>query len=361
VYYFKSGISEDDLDEMALWQRVRATCIERNILHLAAKDYSKATMNADIISSIAQYHLKYDKVDAAVFIEPEYVTDENLASLLHDGGSVQGQGIKTFNPQPVKITKYNLPRAKPTYYFCKIKVRDELVFAHRLIPREAGPKKEHARIAFLIPSKNDHADPATAPLFKNFFKSLSKSIAEKENDAYELLFYIGFDGGDPLLDILEFEDSAIRMTRLPRTRWLTFIWNRLYDEAHRDGCDVFIQVNDDLTFLGQRGWLTLVAHKILDEGYQVVGLNDDLWQCQLYTQAAVSRKHHAIFNGHMYPLSLCNWYSDTWLTFVYPRSTCVKEALVKNSSGSTRYQHCTLSHPEFVQILLNSRRLLGKA
>ena len=357
----RTGVTEDDLDEMSLWQRVRTTCLERDVLHLAAKDSPKARLNDGVIAAIAQFFFKYDGAQTVLVIEPGYVVDATLTNFLHDGHVVQGKGIKSFSTNPGPVSEHDLEKTDRHQYFCKIQVRDELVFAHRLIPRNQLRKTGRPRIGFLIPSKNAHSNPPDTALFSNLFQSLSRTITKLEMDNFEMVFYLGFDSGDPLLDSLEFESDAVRLVRLPRTRWLTFIWNRLYDEAHRDGCDLFIQINDDITFLAARGWLTTIARLILVEEYMVVGLNDYLWQCQLYTQAAISRKHHSLFKGHMYPLTFCNWYSDTWLTYIHRRSTCAPKALVRNGSPSqARYQHCSMTDEEFSSVLQESKQALEK-
>lgn len=159
-----------------------------------------------------------------------------------------------------------------------------------------------------------------------------------------ITLYIGYDVDDPIFKdqiIRDLSNIKVKFYELPKTGWLTFIWNFLFVEAYKDGNEYFIQLNDDVKFL-KNGWLNSSISMLAKENKGVIGFNDITWQCNLYTQTLVNRNHYKIFKGHFFPLSLRNWYSDDWITSVYRDygGKCNKDALISNSNVKTRYKPC---------------------
>lgn len=142
----------------------------------------------------------------------------------------------------------------------------------------------------------------------------------------------------------------------PVTKWLTFIWNNLFYTAYHDGMDYFIQSNDDLVFL-KEGWLSSSVKMLPVSSYGVLGLNDVKFDCRIYTQSMVNRNHYKVFEGLYFPLKLKNWYSDDWITSVYPKilSACNSDAQIRNifTENTTRYKACDMNF--FEPELINGR------
>lgn len=232
-------------------------------------------------------------------------------------------------------------------YNCLIEIKKELVFAEADI--EEIDAKDKKKVALLVPTLNTDSS-SNPPIRKFLLDSLKTTLTEEELKLYHLTVYIGYDHGDAYFgdesgnfDNLKraYPFLNFRLVQFPKTHWLTFIWNRLFVLAFRDGNDYFLQLNDDARFL-KRGWLKSTINMLGSDG--VVGLNDSLWQCKLFTQALVNRSHYSRFGGFLFPPQIKDWYSDNWITSAaYPQnsSKCSPDSLFQNGNIKTRYQACS--------------------
>lgn len=232
-------------------------------------------------------------------------------------------------------------------FSCLIEIKKEHVFTEpEIFP---VPLSQKTKVAFLVPTLN--TEFSNNPSIKSFLlKSLKETITREELGRLAISIYIGYDEGDVVFDHrdhdsimtdlqLEFPDFRFRPIKMLKTHWLTFIWNRLFAIAYREGNDAFFQINDDVQFQNNT-WLGPTVDLL--QSAKVVGLNDSLWNCKLFTQALVGRSHFARFGGFFFPPGIKNWYSDNWITSIYgpEHSKCSAIAQIKNSNINTRYSGC---------------------
>lgn len=285
--------------------------------------------------------------------ELNYLRNLNI-KLGHNLNNSMNYPIQSMNKDIIHLSRVDLKYN----WHCSIKVRSELIFSGLLKSDEGNynqniQKKNRVisdSVALLVPTKNDAIKIEDCALIKYLIPTLIKTITIKEVDRFKLItLYVGYDVNDLLQSPINQNYVRnvtptfvkIKFIKLPRTKWLTFIWNFLFVQSVNEGHEYFLQLNDDIQFLSE-SWLSQIIRSLGPNETGVVGLNDSTWQCKLYTQALVNRKHYQIFRGHFYPLSLQNWYSDNWITFVYRDwgGRCVNEALVRNGQVDTRYSKC---------------------
>ena len=188
--------------------------------------------------------------------------------------------------------------------------------------------------------------------------SINVTLTRKEISEFNIVIFIAFDRGD-----LYFEDERLRkglqeeikqslpkevsviFMRLSPLKRVAMTWNMIFSLARKLAhFDYFYQVNDDLT-MKTMGWLSKFSES-LDEmgGIGVAGPSDSFngFSCSLLTQAFVTEKHFQIFSGDFYPLSIRDWKSDRWLSFVYgkSRTLCWPEIEATNGAKGTRYAAC---------------------
>ncbi len=231
---------------------------------------------------------------------------------------------------------------------CLIEIRKNLIFTNTGHVASIPPT-EKMKLALLVPTLNSvtTSDP---PIKSFLLKSLHESLLPGDFEKFMISIYLAFDEGDAVFDdpksssIIddferEFPAFRFRGIKMYKTHWLTFIWNRLFVIAYREGNDLFLQINDDVQLLN-KGWLQPTI-KLLQNA-SVVGLNDHLWNCKLFTQALVGRAHYERFRGFFFPPGIKDWFSDNWITNVYgpKQSKCSSSAQIKNSNIKTRYQGC---------------------
>lgn len=125
-------------------------------------------------------------------------------------------------------------------------------------------------IALLIPSANfNFTSVKDAPLTSSFINSFLKTVIKEELKKFNIRVYVGYDKGDPILDIkgsegkeyfksLLPENVSVEFVLLPKSNWLTFIINRLFVQAYIDGFNYFLQVNDDIEF-ASNSWITTIT------------------------------------------------------------------------------------------------------
>lgn len=247
---------------------------------------------------------------------------------------------------------FTLPLVIPdSKWACSIKIRSELVFSGFL---KSSKSSNDGGVALLIPVKNENEKLNECALMKYLIPSVLETTNEDEKEMITL--FVGYDRDDPLFkdqfgreQVRKLSNLKIQFYELPKTGWLTFIWNYLFVEAYREGKDYFIQLNDDVQFI-KGDWLTNSISMLPRSDKGVIGFNDLTWQCKLYTQTLVNRNHYKIFGGQYFPLSLRNWYSDNWITAAYQDrgDRCNEQAVIQNGNVQTRYDKCDARNYELV-------------
>lgn len=377
--------SADFLDEIVLWRRVQFIDISKEVFY-STTDTNLANETL-ILNEILVWHLfehVFEEDDDAevVYIKTGYLYDKDLGSsnsVIGPDGQYQiysrGSGYEQFiKPKLMKfrgqkpnnnlvqeihpkMSGYQLRRAQKEYS-CAIHVRKELAFS-KLLERSAlstdypvnilaNSPIAGSSVALLVPSKNSLGRVEDCALVKYLLTSLLDTV---QDESVSVIIYVGYDRNDPILSdfrnkklIESFIKSRfqIKFIELPHSGWLTFIWNVLFIEAYNDpiGNSHFVQLNDDVRF-ASRGWLTGSLNLMnSDPVIRVMGFNDAMWQCKLYTQSLVDRRHYTSYNGHYFPLELCNWYSDNWITTI-PHGKCNQHAKITNGNVETRYEKCS--------------------
>lgn len=427
---------------MDIWQRARFISIEQHILNLPV-DFERGgelRLTPHLLLAILESIFLHHAADMAICVFNGFLLPRArlaaIADVLAADGFANGSGFYAFRanhywsrvfshlqafrglavsvePPLPERPELSLPPADRSAHkhYCAIRIKSELAFSSLLLREmlpasgaEGGELDNHTSedsrisVALLIPTANFHCDAtAKGPLATFLLPSLVATLTGEECKKYRVTLYVGYDRGDPLFDhhrdtTLAHLHSLIphdwpnntatfRLVRLAKCRWLTYIWNRLFVEAHADGADYFLQVNDDVRFLTP-GWLndavSLLRHDMRDVG--VVGLHDSLWRCRLFTQALVSRRHHAIFHGSFFPVRIRDWFSDNWITFVYwqppsddndtidgqsPLMRCATSARIQNGNVKTRYEACdgdvwqalVVEGQQVLQTYLNAHKL----
>ena len=246
-------------------------------------------------------------------------------------------------------------------YFCFIHLRQDTLYQFTPMDSPLAPSNK-IRIGLGVPTtsrKQNHWNESS--LLSAFIPSFIQSVNEDEWEKFEFIVYIGFDEFDPFWDtnstfallnqtIHEMSQEMVaanvvffRYIRLPPTQgWLTYIWNHLYARSMFDRAEYFYQLNDDLNF-ETRGWATAFVQTLQEyNDFGVVAPNDVRWNCEVLTQAFVSRKHWDIF-GWFYPPEIKDWYSDFWITKVYGADAthCLQDVKIQNlQDKGTRYNLC---------------------
>lgn len=242
---------------------------------------------------------------------------------------------------------------------CSIKIREELAFSKLLKTLPSHKNEIYAsnndilysaegnkkKVAILVPAKNSaaYSHVKDTPLARLLLTDLKKNESLYE---FEVKIFVGYDYDDPVLSIESNHEflkemlpqASFEFIELPRTRWVTFIWNLLHVQAYHEGFDYFVQMNDDIE-LKPTDWMQ--TSMALFNGTGVVGFRDSSWPCDKYTQTIVNRNHYQIFSGQYFPLMLKNWFSDDWIKFVYgSKAKCNIKAHIKNGHEATRYSPC---------------------
>lgn len=316
----------------------------------------KINKSDDLLLCLFEYLFEEESVDKAIFIQSGFLFDKSILKIENGVGIgyeiyTRTGGYEKFiqpkleafrNIENVSyyenldnLDNLSLPMVTDdSKWSCSIKIRSELVFSGLLKTTE----KTSSDVALLIPVKNVNENLQECAILKHLIPSLG--------NYHEMTIYAGYDEGDPVFKHQVNRDYIkklvnIKFFELPKTGWLTFIWNYLFVEAYADGNKYFVQLNDDVKFL-KSDWLTSSISMLKEDDMGVVGFNDITWRCRLYTQTLVNRNHYKIFKGHYFPLSLRNWYSDNWITLVYSQrgGKCNHDASISNGNVATRYDHC---------------------
>jgi len=154
----------------------------------------------------------------------------------------------------------------------------------------------------------------------------------------------------------------LRWHRVPKSRWLSFIWNRLFVDAMDDGCSYFYQVNDDLEFR-TGGWASSFVSTLQNNNdFGVVAPFDPNVRPvrRLFTQAFVSHRHFRLL-GWLFPVEIRDWFTDNWITSVYgpKHSFCSNNIVAVNGAAEQRYVQC--GTPPWKKALADAQKVLADA
>jgi len=181
------------------------------------------------------------------------------------------------------------------------------------------------KIGLLIPctSKNRNWSSIKECYFYNL---TLKTFLLTQDQEHTYHFYIGVDNDDILFNNVaeqEFLKNFNRIFKNVHIHFITFtikkgyltkMWNELFNQAYKDGCDYFYQCGDDINFC-TKGWVndSIIALQKNNNIGLTGPINNNP---QILTQAFVSRKHMEIF-GYFFPENIFNWGCDDWYNFVY--------------------------------------------
>lgn len=184
---------------------------------------------------------------------------------------------------------------------------------------------------------------AQSPLFQVFFPSLIRFADPQCRYAV----YLGVDVADRLLDQ---PDSELQLWKLLAPSLPSFIdvklfsyndtenrnvWavNYVTEECFLDGYRFFLRVNDDSEFVTP--WSMELASQLEKQrDMGVAGLWDRIMK-RIFTHSMVGRPHFHAFRYH-FPWVFGNWWSDDWITFVYPPALTFWSSLEINHRKALR-------------------------
>jgi hypothetical protein len=398
IYVIGMGMIADEvMEEIGLWQSVEFIRLGTIVAGHLFSDLSKTNPveidKAFILNYLTKIHGHAILIDLKMSLRRD-VGVSALAADLATAGQIVTEGLeiegytradfqKLFQPYLetciqggtpasypapklfANMTKYHmfpsipkaLDPASGSQNFCHLALRPETMYAPLFMRSDSSSPSENSskkKICFGIPTKNSvNVTAAESPLITTFLKTFIPTVSEEEWSRFDFGLYVGYDHGDPLLDgdkgdfkvALNAATSDrpihVKYSKLPTSKWLSWIWNVLFVAAMKDQCDYFYQVNDDITMDGT-GWVTHFTSSLeQNNGIGVAGHSDDRWKCGLLTQAFVSRKHYDIF-GYFFPLEIRDWFTDNWISVVYgPLGTiCRREFKIGNGSAGQRYTQC---------------------
>jgi hypothetical protein len=208
------------------------------------------------------------------------------------------------------------------------------------------------KIGLLIPSTSNGREWKNGKesyLYKITIKSFILSTLE-DKEKHNYIFYIGIDKEDKILDTVEFKHEVNRLIMIFKNieikyyymdgiakGHLTVMWNVLFKEALKDGCDYFFQCGDDIEFQ-TKGWINDCIKQLQTNNN--IGLTGPINNnARILTQSFVSRKHYDLF-GYYFPEEIINWFCDDWINEVYKGLNAyfpLQSHLCINIGGPPRY------------------------
>lgn len=182
--------------------------------------------------------------------------------------------------------------------------------------------------------------PSTS-LFRTLLPSMDRSITQLERRQWTVRLYLCADDDDELFKSHEAAIVAaaptgidVRLVVVPKTS------NRVpsreaAERARLDGAEYFHRTNDDISYLST-GWLTSSVRALrgLDPpnigiaGPKVYGDGATNKMHGGMTIDVVHRTHLRIFREY-YPPQLDNWYTDSWIVYVYVKTADARKRVVK--------------------------------
>ncbi len=202
------------------------------------------------------------------------------------------------------------------------------------------------KVAFLIPSTTNKRDEWQTAEDTYLWNILCDTL-DRYTPQHEIKLFVGYDDDDRIYSIAEerlkfkarfmnFKIEWFPMIHLKGK--VTKIWNKLGEEALKQGYDYMKVLGDDIRMPNDIGWLGCFINKLKKNsniGFSAGWSNND----QIPTQFLIHKIHINIF-GFIYPNEIPNWGCDNWLYEVYPGKyrTWIKSFPLLNVGGQPRYQ-----------------------
>jgi len=201
------------------------------------------------------------------------------------------------------------------------------------------------KVAFCIPSTTNGRDEWSSAEDTYLWNILCYSL-EKHTPDHQIKLFIGYDDDDRIYSIPEERLKFKAYFTKFKIEWfpmndlkgrVTTIWNRLADEASKQGYEYFKILGDDIRLPNDSGWLGCMINKLKKNqnlGYSSGWSNNDA----IPTQFLVHITHLKIFD-FIYPNELPNWGCDNWLSEIYPHKyrNWIKSYPLLNVGGNPRY------------------------
>jgi hypothetical protein len=200
------------------------------------------------------------------------------------------------------------------------------------------------KIGFIIPTTSNDRDWTD---FKDTY--LNRIIGKTIPKTYNIKLFVGYDNDDKLYSIPEQRVDNIDNILI---QWIGFdndykgnpcsIWNKLGNEAVKQGYEYIMVLGDDISMPTDEVWLDIFINKLKENnnvGYSAGFSNND----EIPTQFLLHKTHLDIF-GFIFPSQIRNWYCDNYIYDLYGDKfgNWLKEYHLLNVGGSPRYKpdHC---------------------
>ena len=197
--------------------------------------------------------------------------------------------------------------------------------------------------AFLIPTTSRNTN------WTNLYDSyLYNILLPSIRNLHDVTLYVGYDIDDPIFDNQTTREKITAIYPKLPFKWFGYqgyagnpvaIWNKLGQEAFRDGAAYMKIIGDDIGANGLHDeWLDILKGELKKR-------NNIGWAAgysgnsTIPTQFLVHRTHYEIFK-FIYPPELKNWFCDNWICLVYPKEhRCwITSICLYNMGGKPRYQ-----------------------
>ncbi len=202
------------------------------------------------------------------------------------------------------------------------------------------------KVAFLIPSTTNKRDEWQTAEDTYLWNILCDTL-DRYTPQHEIKLFVGYDDDDRIYSIAEerlkfkarfmnFKIEWFPMIHLKGK--VTKIWNKLGEEALKQGYDYMKVLGDDIRMPNDIGWLGCFINKLKKNsniGFSAGWSNND----QIPTQFLIHKIHINIF-GFIYPNEIPNWGCDNWMYEIYPEKyrMWIKSFPLLNVGGQPRYQ-----------------------
>ena len=202
------------------------------------------------------------------------------------------------------------------------------------------------KVAFLIPSTSNKREWKTAE--ETYLWSILCKSLEQYTPQHQIKLFVGIDADDKVFSkfderqkfkayFTKFSIQFITMTDDTKGK-PTWIWNRVGEEAIKQGYEYFKILGDDIKMPSDIGWLGCFINKLKKNkniGWVAGWSNND----QIPTQFLVHKSHYDIF-GFFYPPEIPNWGCDNFMAEIYQNKYRVwlKSYPMLNLGGEPRYE-----------------------
>jgi hypothetical protein len=178
-------------------------------------------------------------------------------------------------------------------------------------------------LGILVPATTNRRDwkkIEETDLYSIFLGSLTQYKPE-----FNIIIYIGYDFDDDIYcnpkNRLKFEEifQKFKFIWIPfnddYSGYPTAIWNKLGNQAVKDGIEYMYVCGSDIEFCKDNGWVGMFIKKLKKNnniGWSAPWSNND----EIPTQFLIHKTHIDIF-GFVYPPEIKNWGCDNWIDEVY--------------------------------------------